>query len=176
MTRSNVSARTSGLGRAPAHIAARGDGEGDNGQDAMQAVLWLGGAGVEAGLSKRRGSNNKGPTVGWQERRTKNEAEDGGFNEPGIRPGNQPRWRMMRRCGRPAAAMDQEVVWLWGTMSGGTIRGDRGLVAAIRRGGASPNQSIPDETQQQWTTRLEFDEARRHDGLLAKKTRGVDHG
>ncbi|KAK9126381.1 hypothetical protein Scep_015227 [Stephania cephalantha] len=35
---------------------------------------------------------------------------------------------------------------------------------------------IPDETQQQWTRRRDFDEAQRRDGLLAKKTRGVGHG
>ncbi|KAK9100324.1 hypothetical protein Scep_023754 [Stephania cephalantha] len=45
-----------------------------------------------------------------------------------------------------------------------------------RRGGALPDRSIPDETQQQWTRRCDFDEARRRDGLLAKKTKGVDFG
>ncbi|KAK9119712.1 hypothetical protein Scep_017805 [Stephania cephalantha] len=45
-----------------------------------------------------------------------------------------------------------------------------------RRGGALPDRSIPDETQQQWTTRHDFDEALFRDGLLAKKTRGVGHG
>ncbi|KAK9105242.1 hypothetical protein Scep_022086 [Stephania cephalantha] len=44
------------------------------------------------------------------------------------------------------------------------------------RGGTLPDQSIPEETQQQWTMRREFDEARRRDGSLAKKTKGVDHG
>ncbi|KAK9083935.1 hypothetical protein Scep_030406 [Stephania cephalantha] len=39
-----------------------------------------------------------------------------------------------------------------------------------------PDRLIPDETQQQWTRRRDFDEARRRDGLLAKKTRGVGHG
>ncbi|KAK9095094.1 hypothetical protein Scep_026563 [Stephania cephalantha] len=44
-----------------------------------------------------------------------------------------------------------------------------------RRGGALPDRSIPDETQQQWTTRHDFDEALLRDGLLAKKTIGVCH-
>ncbi|KAK9083980.1 hypothetical protein Scep_030451 [Stephania cephalantha] len=42
-----------------------------------------------------------------------------------------------------------------------------------RRGGALPDRSIPDETQQQWTMRRDFDEARRRDGLLAKRKKGV---
>ncbi|KAK9125426.1 hypothetical protein Scep_014272 [Stephania cephalantha] len=33
----------------------------------------------------------------------------------------------------------------------------------------------PEETQQQWTRRRDFDAARQRDGLLAKKTRGVGH-
>ncbi|KAK9114051.1 hypothetical protein Syun_020848 [Stephania yunnanensis] len=41
---------------------------------------------------------------------------------------------------------------------------------------ALPDRSIPDETQQQWTTRHDFDEALLRDGLLAKKKRGVGHG
>ncbi|KAK9158237.1 hypothetical protein Scep_004811 [Stephania cephalantha] len=45
-----------------------------------------------------------------------------------------------------------------------------------RRDGALPNRSIPDETQQQWTTRHDFEEALLRDELLAKKTRGVCHG
>ncbi|KAK9105096.1 hypothetical protein Scep_021940 [Stephania cephalantha] len=44
-----------------------------------------------------------------------------------------------------------------------------------RRGGALPDRLIPDEAQQQWTRRRDFDEARRRDGLLAKETRGVGH-
>ncbi|KAK9165786.1 hypothetical protein Scep_000977 [Stephania cephalantha] len=45
-----------------------------------------------------------------------------------------------------------------------------------RRGGALPDRSIPDETQQQWTRKRDFDEARRRDGLFAKKMKGVDFG
>ncbi|KAK9094040.1 hypothetical protein Scep_025509 [Stephania cephalantha] len=35
-----------------------------------------------------------------------------------------------------------------------------------RHGGSLSDRSIPDETQQQWTMRRDFDEARRRDGLL----------
>ncbi|KAK9126024.1 hypothetical protein Scep_014870 [Stephania cephalantha] len=45
-----------------------------------------------------------------------------------------------------------------------------------RRGGALPDRLIPDEVQQQWSRRRDFDEARRRDGLLANETRGVGHG
>ncbi|KAK9148827.1 hypothetical protein Scep_007584 [Stephania cephalantha] len=45
-----------------------------------------------------------------------------------------------------------------------------------RCGGALPDRSIPDETQQKWTRRRDFEETRRRDGLLAKKTKGVDFG
>ncbi|KAK9087530.1 hypothetical protein Syun_029924 [Stephania yunnanensis] len=44
-----------------------------------------------------------------------------------------------------------------------------------RHSGALPDRSIPDETQQQWTTMHDFGEALLHNGLLAKKTRGVGH-
>ncbi|KAK9148340.1 hypothetical protein Scep_007097 [Stephania cephalantha] len=44
-----------------------------------------------------------------------------------------------------------------------------------RRGGALPDRLIPDEAQQQWSRRRDFDEARRRDGLLANETRGVGH-
>ncbi|KAK9083906.1 hypothetical protein Scep_030377 [Stephania cephalantha] len=40
-----------------------------------------------------------------------------------------------------------------------------------RRDGALTDRLIPDETQQQWTTRHDFDEALLRDGLLVKKTR-----
>ncbi|KAK9139474.1 hypothetical protein Scep_009155 [Stephania cephalantha] len=45
-----------------------------------------------------------------------------------------------------------------------------------RRAARVADRSIPDETQQQRTMRCDFDEARRRDGLLVKKTKGVDHG
>ncbi|KAK9083065.1 hypothetical protein Scep_029536 [Stephania cephalantha] len=43
-----------------------------------------------------------------------------------------------------------------------------------RRGGASPDRSIPDKTQQQWTRKCDFNEARRREGLPTKKTKGMD--
>ncbi|KAK9133266.1 hypothetical protein Scep_012794 [Stephania cephalantha] len=53
----------------------------------------------------------------------------------------------------------------------------RGAVNGLRqrRGGTLLDRLIPDETQLQWTRRHDFDEARQHDGLFVKKTRGVGH-
>ncbi|KAK9101239.1 hypothetical protein Scep_024669 [Stephania cephalantha] len=60
-----------------------------------------------------------------------------------------------------------------GSNSGGGCDARNG--AEKRRGGALPDRLIPDEAQQQWTKRRDFDEARRRDELLAHETRGVGH-
>ncbi|KAK9101007.1 hypothetical protein Scep_024437 [Stephania cephalantha] len=72
-----------------------------------------------------------------------------------------------RRCGSSSGAGEKQAMTPRGGASGG---------ARQRRDGALPDRSIPDETQQQWTTRHDFDEALLRDGLLAKKTRGVCRG
>ncbi|KAK9106057.1 hypothetical protein Scep_022901 [Stephania cephalantha] len=56
-----------------------------------------------------------------------------------------------------------------------TMRNDAENCMEQRRDGTLSDRSIPDDTQQQWTTRHDFDEALLRGGLLAKKTRGVCH-
>ncbi|KAK9092389.1 hypothetical protein Syun_027300 [Stephania yunnanensis] len=51
-----------------------------------------------------------------------------------------------------------------------TRRRDTSNAREQRHGAALPDRSILDETRQQWTMRRNFDEARRRDRLLAKKT------
>ncbi|KAK9149147.1 hypothetical protein Scep_007904 [Stephania cephalantha] len=101
------------------------------------------------------------------------EAADGGSSEPGDQRA-EARGQQFERDWSPArqptvAADDAKSARRAKHTADQERRGER-------RGGALPDRSIPDETQQQWTMRRDFDEARRRDELLAKKTKGVDHG
>ncbi|KAK9083920.1 hypothetical protein Scep_030391 [Stephania cephalantha] len=83
---------------------------------------------------------------------------------------SQQRLRGAFDADEPAAAARREVVTPARSGCGGARNG-----VEQRCGAALPDRLIPDETQQQWTLGCDFDEARRCDGLLAKKRR-MDFG
>ncbi|KAK9118811.1 hypothetical protein Scep_016904 [Stephania cephalantha] len=171
-----------------AEMVARSSGSGE---DATRAVARLGGAaGVDPTPTGTDNAGDGAPAHKWRlpvQRRT----SSGGRGRR-----LQREWSSARRAVEVADDAKARMASSSGGPGGGAAVGEddeqrhdpsrcrRGAVTPAsssgsgngtvndveqRRGGALPDRSIPDETQQQWTMRRDFDEARRRDGLLAKK-------